>query len=84
MKQGQMLLYEPATLIHGRPTPFESNIYANSFLHYRPTPVWKWRRENQAITDGEISEKRTVLNTPLTTPSQSSDTNSFAEKKDEL
>lgn len=35
LKPGQMLLYEGAKLLHGRPTPFEGENYANVFVHYK-------------------------------------------------
>lgn len=35
LKPGQMLLYEGAKLLHGRPAPFEGENYANVFVHYK-------------------------------------------------
>ncbi|CAD7975578.1 unnamed protein product [Amoebophrya sp. A120] len=35
-KAGQIILYESATLPHGRPTPFPGREFANVFIHYRP------------------------------------------------
>ncbi len=36
MKPGQMLLYESARLLHGRPTPLDSGYHCNLYVHYRP------------------------------------------------
>ncbi len=37
MEAGDMLLYESAKLLHGRPEPFVGSHYDNIFIHYRPT-----------------------------------------------
>ena len=37
LKPGQMLFYQSAKLIHGRPQPLEGSLYANCFCHFRPT-----------------------------------------------
>lgn len=39
---GEMLFYESATLIHGRPFPYKGRIFANAFLHYKPVHGWGW------------------------------------------
>lgn len=36
MKPGNMLLYESARLLHGRPTPLEGEYHCNLYVHYRP------------------------------------------------
>lgn len=36
MKPGDMLLYESARLLHGRPTPLEGEYHCNLYVHYRP------------------------------------------------
>ena len=41
LEPGEMLLYESARLIHGRPKAFKGKLYANVFLHYRPKFGWK-------------------------------------------
>ena len=41
MKPGDLLLYESAKLLHGRPTPFDGDFYANIFVHYMPESGWK-------------------------------------------
>lgn len=36
LREGEMLMYESATLMHGRLAPFRGAEYVNFFLHYRP------------------------------------------------
>lgn len=35
-RPGQIVLYESAKVLHGRPTPFEGTEYINMFFHFRP------------------------------------------------
>ena len=42
MKAGDMVLYESAKLLHGRPTPMNGAHYDNIFIHYRPTSGWDY------------------------------------------
>ena len=37
---GEMVFYESAKLLHGRPLPLKGNVYANCFLHYMPAEGW--------------------------------------------
>ena len=39
---GEMLLYESAKLIHGRPKPFQGNRFANAFVHFAPVEEWDY------------------------------------------
>jgi hypothetical protein len=41
MSPGDLLLYESAKLLHGRPRPLDGSNYANVFVHYRPHDGWK-------------------------------------------
>jgi prolyl 4-hydroxylase len=41
MKPGDLLLYESARLLHGRPSPFKGRSYANVFVHYQPQDGWE-------------------------------------------
>ncbi|CAM9160642.1 unnamed protein product [Choristocarpus tenellus] len=43
IEPGDMILYESASVIHGRPTPFNGEFFANLFLHYAPTEGWNIR-----------------------------------------
>ena len=36
LKPGEMLLYESATIPHGRQTPLNGSYYDNLFVHYKP------------------------------------------------
>lgn len=36
MEPGEMLFYESATIIHGRPFPLKGNYYAGIFIHFEP------------------------------------------------
>ena len=33
---GEMLWYESARLVHGRPIPFKGEYYDNVFVHFKP------------------------------------------------
>ena len=35
-----VILYESSSLVHGRPTPYEGEVFANLFIHYAPDD-WK-------------------------------------------
>lgn len=37
LKPGQMVFYESAKLMHGRPDPFDGEFYSSLFIHYMPT-----------------------------------------------
>lgn len=42
MRPGDMVLYESAKLLHGRPKPFKGAHYDNIFAHYRPVNKEEW------------------------------------------
>lgn len=42
MQPGDMLLYESAKLLHGRPEPFRGTSYDNIFIHYKPKEGWNY------------------------------------------
>ena len=52
MDPGDMVLYESARLIHGRPNMFEGRIYANIFVHFRPLTAWPYSNIDNELTDG--------------------------------
>jgi hypothetical protein len=39
MSPGDMVLYESAKALHGRPKPLKGKYYSNFFLHYAPTTL---------------------------------------------
>jgi len=40
MEPGEMVWYESARAVHGRPEPLEGEYYDNLFIHYRPVGDW--------------------------------------------
>lgn len=40
LNPGDILLYEGAKLLHGRPQPLEGEHYANIFVHFKPVSGW--------------------------------------------
>jgi hypothetical protein len=41
IQPGEMVLYESAKLIHGRPHPFKGEAYYNVFVHFKPKHGWE-------------------------------------------
>ena len=46
---GEMLLYESASVIHGRPTPLRANVYAIAYVHFQPEYDWLWSEEHIGV-----------------------------------
>ena len=69
LKSGEMLIYESAKLIHGRPKPLKGNVFANAFLHYRPQVWSNYYYENFIITAGDQIESVKELESSLTAKS---------------
>lgn len=44
MKPRDLVLYESATCIHGRPSTLNGNYYANAFVHYKPRDPEEWAK----------------------------------------
>ena len=40
LQPGEMVWYESARLLHGRPQLLDGDYYDNLFIHYRPTDLW--------------------------------------------
>jgi len=40
IEPGQMILYESAKCIHGRPIPLRGHSFANCFIHFKPAGDW--------------------------------------------
>ena len=40
LQPGEMLWYESARAVHGRPRHFKGEYFDNLFIHYSPTGVW--------------------------------------------
>ena len=43
MEPGDLVFYESARLLHGRPHPLDGDSYANVFVHYMPERAWDVR-----------------------------------------
>ena len=72
LNPGDMLLYESARLIHGRPQAFQGKLYANVFLHYRPKQGWDGlyfhdKANFKLLYPNKLSEELMPLNSTLTT-----------------
>ena len=60
LRPGEMLFYESARCMHGRPTPLNGSRFVNLFLHYRPRTDKHWggdwyRRptDNKSLTESQ-------------------------------
>jgi len=57
MHHGQILFYESAKLIHGRPQYLKAGKFVNAFGHYRPKGphkhLWGYKSRNDAIYGGD-------------------------------
>ena len=40
LQPGEMVWYESARLLHGRPQLLEGEYFDNLFIHYKPTHLW--------------------------------------------
>ena len=40
IKPGEMLWYESARAVHGRPKPLDGDYFDNIFIHFKPTGRW--------------------------------------------
>jgi hypothetical protein len=63
LEPGQMLLYEGATQLHGRPSPLRGRAYVNLFAHYRPVD-WPWTPEvliERARRDGLLDGRGRLI-----------------------
>ena len=56
LKPGEMILYESARLIHGRPRPLRGHYYDNVLVHFKPRGLW-YRRIRPDDPSTRISAK---------------------------
>ena len=42
MKPNQLLFYQSAKLVHGRPKPFNGSRFVNCFVHFKPAHGWNY------------------------------------------
>ena len=57
MQPGQMLLYEGARLVHGRPMRFNGTEFANMFTHFVPLTWTTVKASKKRIEDANINRK---------------------------
>jgi len=53
MKKGQMLFYESAKMIHGRPRVMHGENFVNAFCHFKPRSGWNYNSRFDSLYDGE-------------------------------
>jgi hypothetical protein len=51
MQPGEMVFYESAACVHGRPTPFKGKYYANFFVHFAPQDRSIWNFPSDRVDD---------------------------------
>lgn len=54
MQPGEMVFYESAKCMHGRPDPIVGRYYTNCFFHYRPVGNPKWWQEERENRHDEL------------------------------
>ena len=70
LNPGQMLMYESARLVHGRPSTFKGKYFANAFEHFKPVD-WSFKITNEMIHFGDgQTEPLLPICTALTRGSQ--------------
>ena len=42
LEPGEMLFYQSAKLVHGRPRPFQGELFVNCFCHFKPAEGWDY------------------------------------------
>lgn len=53
MEAGQMLFYESAKVIHGRPEVLQGEGFINAFCHYKPKSGWNYHSKNDEVWNGD-------------------------------
>eukprot|EP00927_Polykrikos_kofoidii_P037762 TRINITY_DN31988_c0_g1_i1.p1 TRINITY_DN31988_c0_g1~~TRINITY_DN31988_c0_g1_i1.p1 ORF type:complete len:548 (+),score=75.32 TRINITY_DN31988_c0_g1_i1:62-1645(+) len=53
MKPGQMIYYQSAKLIHGRPTALRGDLYASCFCHFKPVENWGYHMFDDVLHLGD-------------------------------
>lgn len=69
LKPGEMLFYESAKCVHGRPRPMKGRWYSSLFMHYRP---WNWTlTQNSAKDVVELQWEKDIRSGRLPLPKDS-------------
>lgn len=65
---GEMLFYESAKLVHGRPLPFRGRSFANAFVHFAPVNGWDYKFVDREFVDDRrrMRERLDLLDSELT------------------
>ena len=77
---GEMLFYESAKVIHGRPKPFQGVRFANAFIHFAPLQGWDYRFDSKVFS----SESQGILEPFDQLQTQLTETGNIIRVKDEL
>ena len=56
LKPGQMVLYESATIPHGRQFPFDGEYYDNLFVHFSPSNGKIYKTDYNIKNEQEVEE----------------------------
>lgn len=56
VQPGEIIFYESASVLHGRPTPFKGDAFANIFVHFAPTK--EWDISSQDVSRAEAEERK--------------------------
>ena len=57
MLPGEMILYESASVIHGRPFPLRGRYYANVFVHFEPNDFKNEKSNNSNLNLGDLYQQ---------------------------
>merc|ERR1712059_10269 len=63
LKPGEMVYYESARAIHGRPSLLNGDFYDNFFIHFRPTGSWytdQFELESYLFGDNKQEERAPI------------------------
>lgn len=69
MKVGDMVMYESARLIHGRPKVFQGRSYANCFFHFSPVNGWNYAVDGDALVNTKTGWRESLSNFAFSTDS---------------
>ncbi|CAM9118320.1 unnamed protein product, partial [Sphacelaria rigidula] len=53
IQPGEIIYYESASVLHGRPTPFEGDAFSNIFVHFAPEDSWEVSQKDVSRVERE-------------------------------
>ena len=64
---GEIIFYESASVLHGRPEPFQGDSFTNIFVHFAPVEGWDVSANdvNRAAREGARKKARESRTAPL-------------------